>query len=270
MLVRLIRWFLGILLSLYVLINGMVYVFQQYFIFQPDRLEATYSFDFEAPFEEYFLDTGDGERINALLFKTRLPKKGILLYFHGNSDNLQRWGQYQSDFSQRGYDVFMIDYRAYGKSTGQLGETKMYQDALLVYEWARSTHEPEEIVIYGRSLGTAVASNLASRVAARMLVLETPFDNMHQLLKTRFPFLLLPEVRYRFPNDRHLAEVHMPVYIFQGTQDRIVPYQVAERLKPILKSEDRFITISGGAHRNLSQFQDYQQHLDRVLGIDEF
>ena len=254
------------LILLYASILIGTFVFQKYIIFQPKKLDTEFQFAFDQPFEELFLTTPDSEQLNALYFKTKLESKGLVLYFHGNADNLDRWGNYASDFTKRGYDFFILEYRGYGKSTGKPDEAKFYEDAQLTFDWALKNYSSSQIIIYGRSLGTGVASHLAVDNDFRLLILETPFDNVETLFKMRSPggFLPLP-IKTKFPNDQHLKEINQPIYIFLGTKDRVVPNSSTEKLRPLLKPSDRLITIEGGGHKNLNTFEKYQTELDSIL-----
>ena len=265
--VRNIIWLFSGIFLIYALCLLVLYTFEEKIIFQPQGLNSQHVFEFDYPFEEFFLECPNGERINALHFKTKTEARGVVLYLHGNADNLQRWGQYHDDFTKRGYDVLFIDYQGYGKSSGIVSEKGLYQNAETAYDWLTRHYRPEQILIYGRSMGTAPASYLATQVASNMLILETPFNNIRGTIEGRFPFFYIPfELRNRLPNDEHLTQLTCPVYIFQGTQDWIVPYQSASQLKPLLKSRDRFYTVEGGGHKNLSSFPSYQEWLDEVLG----
>ena len=246
--------------------------FQKKLLFRPTVLPADHRFDFNEPWEEYFLDTPDGERLNALFFPTSvLPRRGVVLYFHGNRDNLQRWGAMHQDFTQLGYDFFVPDYRGYGKSSGDHEEARYLEDAELAYHWLRRAYPPEDIVLYGRSLGSAMASHLAARVPARMLILETPFDNIRGLLASYVrrqepPF----EPVFTFPNDENLQRTALPLLIFHGTRDRVVPFASASNLKKVLKPGDEFITLEGGSHHNLSQYPAYVEKLRAwLIRVDE-
>lgn len=236
-------------------------------LFRPTKLTVDYAFAFEHPFEEFFIDTPDGARLNLLRFPaSRNTSRGTVLYFHGNRDNLQRWGRLHADFTSRGYDFVAPDYRGYGKSTGEPAERTLYEDARLVYDWLRNTCPAGQIVLYGRSLGTALACYLAAHVRARMVVLETPFDNIRGLVAShlhRDDIPVRPAVF--FPNDRHLRQSELPALLFHGTADRVVPYASAARLQAVLKPGDEFVTIPGGAHHNLREFDLYQQKLGTWL-----
>lgn len=236
-------------------------------LFRPTLLSADHRFDFGEPFKEHFFDTPDGARLNALFFPAAAAeKRGVILYFHGNRDNLQRWGAMHRDFTRRGYDFLAPDYRGYGKSTGEPDEQHYLEDALLLYEWLKGRYRVQEIILYGRSLGTGMASYLAARVPARMVILETPFDNIGGLLASHIRRHAPPfEPAFLFPNDENLKASTLPLLIFHGTRDRVVPYAGAGNLKRVLKAGDEFVTIEGGSHNNLNMFELYQEKLDEWL-----
>ena len=138
---KIIIWIVGLVLLTHFSASIALYFFQDNIIFQHKKLTQDYIFKFDPdpkqePFQEYFIQTDDGETLNALLFKTKLRSKGLILYFHGNADNLQRWGKYSVDFTRLGYDILMMDYRGYGKSTGKPTERDLYKDALTVLRWS--------------------------------------------------------------------------------------------------------------------------------------
>ncbi len=236
-------------------------------LFRPTLLPEKHQFDFSEPFTEHFFKTPDGERLNGLFFPTTAAtRKGVVLFFHGNRDNLQRWGAMHQHFTANGYDFLAPDYRGYGKSSGEPDEQHYLADAELLYGWLCQHYNPKDIVLYGRSLGTGMASHLAARVAARMVILETPFDNIGGLLASHIrrhepPF----KPAFRFPNDENLKKTTLPLLIFHGTRDRVVPYASAANLKKILKPGDQFVTIEGGSHNNLNSFTTYKEVLKKWL-----
>src|SRR6185369_16226885 len=110
-----------------------LYLSQDKLLFRSDALEKSYVFQFDQPYEEYNILTGDGQTINILWFKSAGEPKGLIFYFHGNANNLQRWGNYAVDLTRHGYEVVMMDYRGYGKSSGAPSEQNLHEDAELVY-----------------------------------------------------------------------------------------------------------------------------------------
>ena len=263
---KIIRWILGITFLAYLTLLLSFYVFQDRAIFQRDSLAPDDVYTFDQAFEEYFIKMKDDVMLNALLFRTSQPSKGLILYFHGNSGNLRRWGRYAVDFTSLGYDILITDYRGYGKSTGIPGEDDFYEDAHTILEWAKANVPHTRLVIYGRSLGSAVASQLAIDAQPDLLILETPFDELMGTiyLPVRPIFKLFP-LRHSFPNKTFLAKVTCKTVIFQGTDDWVVPLASAERLKPLLKEGDQFVIIEGGSHNDLRDFVLYHTTLAEAL-----
>lgn len=249
---------LGLVLLVYLILLAGFYLFQDRFVFQSEPLPRNYTFTFDQPFEEHFIATGTGDTLNALLFRTTQPAKGLILYFHGNADNLQRWGNYAIDFTSLGYNILMIDYRGYGKSTGTPDETILYNDAHVVLTWAQTNIPHNKLILYGRSLGSAIASNLALTANPDLLILETPFDELNAALYTF-------SSRYKFPTKDFLPKVICKKVIIHGTSDWVVPLSSALRLKPLLRDHDLFVIIEGGSHNNLRDFDEYHETLKEVL-----
>lgn len=237
------------------------------FLFQPVKLDPNDPFQFEASFQELWFDTPDGQRLNALFFPTPSSnRRGVILYFHGNRDNLQRWGAMHRVFTENGYDFLAPDYRGYGKSSGEPDEKYLFADALLIYNWLRADYQPNNIILFGRSLGSGMATYLAAHKEACMLVLETPFDTIKGMVASHLRRADVPiQFGQVFPNHTHLQAAKMPVLIFHGTRDRVVPYLSAIKLKECLKPGDLFVTIQGGSHNNLDQYPEYREILQKWL-----
>jgi pimeloyl-ACP methyl ester carboxylesterase len=257
---------------LWVLGNLFTGPLQHWFIFRPKKLPQNHEYQFEAPFEELFIETSYRGRLNTLWFKASgdVPAKGLVLFYHGNAGSLERWGHLHHFFARYGYDFLVYDYRGYGKSTGKRSQKIMYDDAQEVYRFARKYYPPEQIVLYGRSLGSSFASRVAAEQPARILVLETPFYSMSNLFYTYYPFL--PRAfyfQYNLSNARSLRQVQIPVVVFHGTDDLVVPYRCAERLKKVLKPGDQFYTIPGGSHNNLLFYDIYNSKMEEILSGEE-
>ena len=269
--IKVVRWVVGILVLVHLTASAILFFFQDSIIFQGKVLPVNYIFTYQrdssqAKLEEYFIRTEDGENLNALLFRTKLKSKGLILYFHGNADYLQRWGKYAVDFTKLGYDILMMDYRGYGKSTGKPTERDLYKDALTVYRWSQDSIKYSRLIIYGRSLGSAVASNLSTVVTPDLLILETPFDELkgavYEPLK---PFLYFLPLHSSFSNKQFLSKVKCRKVLIHGTKDQVVPISSALRLKPLLVDGDEFVIIEGGSHRNLRDFESFHTALAEAL-----
>jgi len=240
--------------------------FQDYFIFQGTNLEQDHKYSFKQEFEEHFIEVAPGIRINALWFKPEVQSKGLIIYFHGNAGNLHRWGEVADGFTESGYELLIMDYRGYGKSGGKPNEKVLYHDAKVLWHWAKERTENDNIIIYGRSLGAAVAAQLATQVEAEMVILETPFHE----LRGAVSFLLKPVIaifplNYTFPTKEYLKEVTVKVFVFHGTKDLVVPLASALKLKEALKAEDEFVIVEGATHDNIGTFQIYKDKMSQLL-----
>ena len=245
-------------LALLFLILTMLYFLQEKLIFLPTKLPQDYVYTFNAEFEELFLTASDGAQLNALQFYAENPK-GLLLYFHGNAGDLSRWGSIVEPFTDLGYDVLVMDYRTYGKSTGKLSENTLFSDAQLFYDHALEKYAAKNIIIYGRSLGASIATHLASNNDCKKLILETPFYSLQETAQERFPFLPTKQLlKYEMPSFEFIQKVSEPIRIFHGTKDNVISYESGKRLfESIPHNHKKMYTIQNGGHNNLSDFKTY-------------
>jgi len=248
------------------MIGTSLYFLQEKLLFLPTVLEQDYKFKFERPFDELFLEPAENVKINALHFKAENPK-GVILYFHGNAGDLSRWGHMAEYLVVKNYDVLIMDYRSYGKSIGRLDEQSFYKDAQFCYDYLLQQYPEEQITLYGRSLGTGIATYLASKNKPEQLILETPYFSVLDVAKHRFPiFPVEMLLKYKFPSNEFIQNVECPITIFHGTDDGIVPYSSAEKLSKVApKNLTNFITIEGGGHNDLVEFEAYHKQIAQVL-----
>jgi uncharacterized protein len=254
---------------IYVLLVAIAILFQEKFLFRNTKLAMDYQYEFKGDFEEMWFTPEANVRLNALYFKTDSTKrKGLIVYFHGNADDLRRWGKHAIDFTKNDYDILMIDYRQFGKSTGELSETALHSDAAYVYEWAKKRFPENQIIVYGRSLGTGIATRLASENKPKMLLLETPYVNLSDVVNSYFPLIPYSSIlKYQFRTDLCIKQVQCPIHFFHGTKDAVVPYKSSLKLATLLnkKPSEILTTIPNGEHKNLGEFQEYHTALDSLL-----
>lgn len=259
-----IRW-AAMALMVYVLLGAALYVFQDSLVFQPRRLPASYSFQFSRPFREINLPINDTDRINCVLFTVPHPR-GLVLYFHGSAGNLTTYVKYLPVFLNHGYEVLLSDYPGYGKSRGNRSEADLYRQAGWVYQLALNYVHPDSLILYGKSLGSAMASYLARHKPCKALILECPLYNNVVLAGRYFPIYPVSwMLKYRFPVNRFIQKTAAPILIFHGTRDRVIPFREVSGLIPSLKSKDRFVSIPGGGHSNLYASPIYQHVMDSTL-----
>ncbi len=255
-----------VLISLYIMIGALLYFLQEKMLFHPTVLPQDFKFEFSYPFEELYLKTDNNAVINAIHFKAENPK-GVILYFHGNAGDLSRWGGITEFFVEKHYDVLVMDYRTFGKSTGKLSEEALYKDAEYCYDYLKKNYSEKDITIYGRSLGTAIAVYVASSNKPKQLILETPYHSITDVAKSRFPiFPVKYLLKYKLPSYLFIAKVVCPISIFHGTNDQVVPYKSARDLYELAPaSQTTFITVEGGTHNNLINHEIFLKGINQVL-----
>jgi pimeloyl-ACP methyl ester carboxylesterase len=251
----------------YCLVGTALYYLQDKILFHPVALPGSSSFHFTQTFKEANIDLDADTRFNIVQFvPADTAVKGVVLYFHGNKENVNHYQQFSSAFTRNNYEVWMPDYPGYGKSTGVFSEAILYEEALQVYKLARAKYRPDQIIIFGKSLGSGIAAQLASVRDCRELVLETPYYSFTSLVRLAafiYPVNFLSH--YKIPTNEYLKKVTAPITIFHGTNDWTIPYFHAKRLRSSLKSKDAFITIEGGGHNNLFSYPLVQKKLDSLL-----
>ena len=256
--------FLRVLLIIYITGGIVLYFLQDLIIFHPKPLSRDHSFNFKQFFKELNLSPDGQRNLNIVQFLPKEKPKGIVLYFHGNKTNIERYAQYAPVFTKNNYAVWMIDYPGYGKTTGKRSEQTMYDDALLLYHVAIKETSVENIILYGKSLGTGVASYLASVKSCKQLILETPYYSMVSMTRHYVPIYPARLLRYSFPSFQYLKEVKAPVTIFHGTADEVIPYSQSIKLKKELPHIN-LIIVPGGTHNNLYNFPTVIQKVDSLL-----
>ena len=266
---RTFRKVLMYIVLFYGLLIAIAVLFQEKFLFRNTKLARDYHYEFKGDFKELWFSPEASVSLNALYFRTDSTKiKGLVLYFHGNADDLRRWGRHAIDFTRNDYDVLMVDYRQFGKSTGELSEKAFHSDATYVYDWAKKHFSESKIILYGRSLGTGIATRLASKNKPKMLLLETPYFNLADVANSYFPLIPYHSVlRYQFRTDQYIKQVSCPIHLFHGTKDAVVPYKSSLKLASVLNKNPSEIltTIPNGKHKNLGEFREYHVALDSLL-----
>ena len=249
----------------YGLLVFTTYLLQEKLLFLPEKLPASYQFEFSFPFKELHISTSPEAIINAL-YVPATESQGLVLYFHGNAGSLRTWGHVAQDFLACNHDVLMIDYRGYGKSTGKLSEQTLYEDAQMVYSYALEHFAYTKIVIYGRSLGTGIATKLAAENKAELLILESPYYSMLDLANYWMPWLPNKWIlKYPMRSDLYLPLVDCPVLIFHGDQDKTIYPGSSLKLSGSFKPGDELFTIAGAGHNNIGLFQEYHSKLNEAL-----
>ncbi len=248
-----------------VVLSLAVYFLQDYFIFKPEKLNPNFQFKYDIPFKELNFDVEEGVRINGLHFHRENPN-GLILYFHGNTRSIKGWAKYAKDFYRYGYDVILVDYRGFGKSTGERSEKEMLGDVQFVYSSLAKEYSESHLIVYGRSLGSGFAAKLASENRPRYLILESPYYNFTKVIERFLPMLPVRFVlRYHLRTDKWIRKVNCHVYIIHGTKDWLIPVKHSEKLQKINPRKITLIRIHGGGHNNLFKFDEYHNFIRDIL-----
>jgi len=261
---QLLMSILYVVVGVYIVVCAALYFLQERLLFLPEVLQPDFRYSFPMRFEEVSLPVR-GATIHALRFTPDRPR-GAILYLHGNAGSLRSWGAVAADFVRQGYEVFIPDYRGFGKSTGRItNERMLHEDAEAAYAYLQQHYGEERIVLYGRSLGTGIAVHLASSRQPKMVILETPYFSMRELATRQFPFVPPFLLKYPLRTDRFISGVTCPIYLIHGTEDEFIPYDSSVRLLPLIKSKHELVTIRGGGHNNLAAFPEYHAALARIM-----
>ena len=253
-------------LSVYTLISVLLFVFQDFFLFKPEKLNKDFQFHYENQVtEEYNVETRDGAIINGLHFKAKDPK-GVVFYLKGNSKSIKGWGKFAVDFTRHGFDVIMVDYRGFGKSTGRRTQKAVKRDMQVIYNKIKKKVPEKYIILYGRSLGSGFAAKLASMNEPRMLILDAPYYSLSKVAKKYIPFMPLSLlIKFPMPTYKWLKYVKCPIHILHGTDDKLIPYKTSVKLSKINPKRTKLYTVIGGGHKDLNTFESYHSMLSDII-----
>jgi alpha-beta hydrolase superfamily lysophospholipase len=259
-----LRVFVIAIVGGYLLTCLLLYIEQERFFFHPQALPQSFNYAFQAPFEEVFLPV-EGATLAAVHFR-HANARGVVLFLHGNGETLQTAEGSAQPFLRNGYDVFALDYRGYGKSSGTIAsEASLHQDVQAAYNYLRRTYRDDQMIFYGRSIGTGLAVRLASTVTPQLLILESPYFSLQDLVARQAPFLPTLLLKYPLRSDQWIGAVRCPIYLFHGTDDTLIPYDSSVRLQASITAPHQLITVVGAGHSDIPTFALYQEQIDRIL-----
>jgi uncharacterized protein len=246
-----IRFFVtlaGIVLLMVLGVGGLFYVAQEKLVFQLTVLPATHAFNL--PLVSEVTIAVDGATLSALHYK-HTDSKGIIFFLHGNAGSLDTWLATTEFYRRNRLDVFMIDYRGYGKSTGEIkSEAQLYADVRAAWDLIAPQYAGKPRVIFGRSLGTTLATKLSTEVDADWTVLVSPFYNLEAMRQQHYPWLPRALMRYKFTTNEWLPSIKNSVTVIRGNIDTLINISQAKRLKAIAPKVEH-IEIPEGDHVNL-------------------
>ena len=239
------------ILFLLAIVSTVIYFYQDRIIFHPEKLPKNHVFTFTNEFEEINLITDDGITLNGLLFKTG-NSRGMVIFYHNHSGNIEHWSRSAFFMNKLDYDVLLMDYRGFGKSTGKFNEKTFLSDSLLWYSYAMEHYDEELISIYGRGIGATFATYVASLNKPKRLCLESPFHSINYVGKAHYPYLPVKIIsKYKFETDKYIVDVDCKIYIFHGKQNKLVNYKNSSKLYELSKGNMELFLIPDANHYNL-------------------
>lgn len=263
-----IRFIVTTLLAALLLLNGMFYLRQPQIVFYPSRtLEATPK-TWGMSYEDVMLKAEDGVRLHGW-YLPHTDSQRVLLFFHGNGGNISHRYDSLQIFHQLGLNVLIIDYRGYGLSEGTPSEEGLYRDARAAWSYLVNERgfKSEQIVVFGRSLGGAVAAHLAAEVKPAGLILESTFASSRDMASVMFPLLSkVIYVRYDFNTAARLTERTCPLLMLHSPQDEVIPFASGRRAFDGAQAPKRFVELQGDHNSGfLSSQPHYQEQLKAFL-----
>jgi uncharacterized protein len=259
---RALSWLLAVALA-YGTLLGALWLWQERLLFHPRTLPADHRFNVGADVHEVFIDV-PGARLNAL--HLRLPDPdGVVFYLHGNAGHLQSWFVNADFYRQLNLDLFMIDYRGFGKSSGRIeSEAQLQADVRAAWQHVAARYEGRRRVFFGRSLGTGLAATLAAEVQPELTVLVSPYESIAALAGEIYPWVPGALLRYPIRTDLALPQVRGPVLLLHGDRDTTIPLDHSRRLLQRAPTA-RLVVIEGTGHNDLQDSAVYRNALAQAL-----
>jgi fermentation-respiration switch protein FrsA (DUF1100 family) len=245
-----LKWLIAVIV-LYGGFVALLYVAQRSLQYFPERRRTAPRAIGLPEAEEAVLDTADGERVIVWHVPPR-ERRPVFLYFHGNGGSLRWRDERFRALITDGSGLVALSYRGYGGSSGRPTETGLVEDAAAAYAFAVARYPAERIVLWGESLGSALALALAAEKPVGSLVLEAPFTSAADVGARQYWFVPVRLfMKDQFRSDLRASKVMAPVLVVHGDNDAVVPITLGERLYGLIQAPKRFVRVAGGGHNDL-------------------
>jgi alpha-beta hydrolase superfamily lysophospholipase len=243
---------IAVIIITYLLSAVYKFLTQSYDVYHLKKEIKANPFDIRLYFEEIIFKSSDGINLSGWFVPAR-DHKGVILVLHGNGENISTGLTFIDYFNRRlGLSVFIFDYRGYGKSEGRPTEKGTYLDARAAWEYLTGAKKvkPQEIIIFGRSLGGSIAAWLAKEVKPRALILDSTFTSIKDIAAEIYPYLPVKKFfKFNYSTIDYLKDIASPVLIIHSSEDDYIPFSHAIKLYNAAKEPRQFLKIMG-AHNN--------------------
>jgi uncharacterized protein len=255
-------------LACYALVLAFLWWRQESLLFYPVPLPADHRLATAPDIEERTVDV-PGARLSVLHLR-RPGARGVVFFLHGNAGNLQGWFSNTDFYREAGYDLVMMDYRGFGKSTGRIaGADQLREDVRAVWSLVAPEYLGRKLVVYGRSLGTGLAADLAEELSVRgqppdLTVLVSAYTSFRALAAEFYPWVPGWVLRYPLETEKHLRGIGGPMLLVHAEQDSLIRAHHLQRLREVLP-DARVLVVPGAGHNDLHESPAYRDELRRAL-----
>ena len=239
-------------------------------IFYPTKEISSSPSDIGIDFEEVFVDTDDKEKLYGYFLPAKTKTEKVTIYLHGNAQNVGDWYPACVEIQKEvPVNMFLIDYRGYGSSTGVPSAEGVNIDAVSMYNFVlKQGFKPENISIYGRSIGGAIGLELASKVHVRSVVVQSSFISFRKIAKELYPFIPDTFIKDNYwDSAKTIKNIKVPVLISHGDKDEIIPISHSKELFKSANEPKKLIILKGATHNDISRYftSEYFQALEELL-----
>ena len=257
-----------IVAGVYVMFIVLLYIFQPHYVYYPERTLSGDPGRISLEFETVYFETPDGVKLSGWFIPNE-SARGVILFCHGNAGNISHRLESIQIFHRLGLEVFIFDYRGYGQSEGKPTEHGTYEDAQAAWRYLIEERllNPNEVIVFGRSLGGGVASWLAQSHTPGALILESTFVSLPDIAATLYPYLPVKLLlRFEYNTAEYVSRVDCPLLIIHSRDDEIMPFSHGQRLFQIAKEPKRFLEITGTHNGGfITSGKDYEEGLNAFI-----
>jgi pimeloyl-ACP methyl ester carboxylesterase len=254
-------WVLGLLAAGWAALLAVLWFGQERLLFHPEPLPAGHRFSVGDDVHEGWVDV-PGARLNTLHLRLPHPD-GVVFFLHGNAGNLDSWFVNADFYRRLNLDLFMLDYRGFGKSSGHIeSQAQLQADVAAAWASVAPRYVGQRRIVYGRSLGTGLAAQLAADIQPELTVLVSPYFSMAALAAEHYPWVPASLLRYPLRTDLVISQVRGPLLLVHGDRDTLIPPAHSAQLQALAPHSERLL-VPGAGHGDLQNFTVYVEAMRR-------
>ncbi|MCF6331619.1 MAG: alpha/beta hydrolase [Sulfurimonas sp.] len=256
----------------YLILIALMYIFQSKLIYFPlTNIDLTPK-DIGLEYESIIFETNDKTKLHAWYIQKK-DAKTTLFFLHGNGGNISHRLDSIKLFNSLGMNVFIFDYRGYGKSKGKANEQNTYDDAKSAWDYLLKNKniKDKDVIIFGRSLGGAIAAKLGSQLKPKAIILESTFTTIKEFASDIYPFFPEFLINYEYETTKYLKNINYPILIIHSQDDNIIPFKYGEAVFKNANEPKTFVKIKGNHNYGFMESKHiYIPALKRFIQENEF